>query len=148
MPEWSWKMEDGSKAMTLRLYRCKLRSLHSNGTHTWFIYWIVCPIRRRISNMIPYFSCLAVLSALRVASLDIMSSHFICHWWRQQSSFTWRAFNLERAEVTILPPTEKSCSSEALVGGVGNGTTRYLWERMGGLRWNNLDIERSQFSAQ
>ena len=42
--------------MTLRLHGCKLRSVHSSSNYTWFIYWIICPIRRRMSNMSPYFS--------------------------------------------------------------------------------------------
>ena len=76
-------------------------------------------------------SVLAVLSALRAAPLDIMSSsYFSSHWWRQQSSFTWWVFNQERAEVATLPPTEKSCSSEVLVGGVSNtlaATPASIW---------------------
>ena len=50
-----WTRGDGSKAMTLRLHGCKLRSVHSTRSYTWFIYWIICFIRRCMSNMSPYF---------------------------------------------------------------------------------------------
>ena len=51
-----WTRGDGSKAMTLRLHGCKLRSVHSSSNYTWFIYRIICPIRCCMSNMSPYFS--------------------------------------------------------------------------------------------
>ena len=41
--------------MTLRLHGCKLRSVHSTSNYTWLIYWIICFIRRCMSNMSPYF---------------------------------------------------------------------------------------------
>ena len=44
-----------SEGMTLRLHGCKLRSVHSSSNYTWFIYWIICFIRRCMSNMSPYF---------------------------------------------------------------------------------------------
>ena len=44
-----------SKATTSRLHRRESGWLHSNGNHTWLIYWIICPIRRLMSKFETYF---------------------------------------------------------------------------------------------
>ena len=52
--------DDGSEAMTVRLHRCQTHWLHGDGTHFWFICWIICSIWSIYPTLSPYFSCLGV----------------------------------------------------------------------------------------